>query len=264
MTRPRPTRSPWRITLAVWHALLLREAVARMFGKRSALLWLMVEPLAFIGFMVFVFTVLRARVVGGMDVTLWLVSGLLAFFLFRRTATQSASAVGANLALFTYRQVLPVDTVLVRAVLEGLIMLLISTLFLGGLVLWHGPLTVHDPLEAGVSLLGLWLLAVGWGLTVSVLSELVSELGNVLNLLMMPLMLVSGVVFPLAAIPYPWREWIMLNPVAHGIEGIRAGISPYYHHAPELNSGYLYGFTLVLVFLGLALQARYRNRLVAL
>lgn len=255
-------RSPWQVTLSVWHALLLREAVARMFGKRAAAAWLLLEPVAGIAFMLLVFTVLRTRYIGGMDTALWLSSGLLAFYLFRRTANQGASAVGANLALYTYRQVKPVDTVLSRCVLEGLLMLLIASLVFVGLALAGVPLQLHDPLLVMVSLTGLWLLGLGWGLAVSVATELVPETGNLLNLLLMPLMLISGAIFPLSAIPYPWREWLMWNPVAHGIEGVRAGISPYYHHVPELSMNYLLGYTLVLVFLGLVLQRRFRSRLV--
>lgn len=257
-------RSPWRITLSVWHALLLREAVARMFGRRAAVVWLFLEPVASIAFLLLIFTVLRTRFVGGMDTLLWLSSGLLAFYLFRRTANQGASAVGANLALYTYRQVKPVDTVLTRCVLEGVLMLVIATLVFSALALLGVPLQLHDPLQVMVSLLGLWLLGVGWGLAVSVATELVPEVGNLLNLLMMPLMLISGAIFPLSAIPYPWREWLMFNPVAHGIEGVRAGISAYYHHVPELSLSYLLGFALVLVFLGLVLQRRFRSRLVSL
>lgn len=257
-------RSPLQVTLSVWHALLLREAVARMFGKRAAAAWLLLEPVAGIAFMLLVFTVLRTRFIGGMDTALWLSSGLLAFYLFRRTANQGASAVGANLALYTYRQVKPVDTVLSRCVLEGLLMLLIASLVFAGLALAGVPLQLHDPLLVMVSLTGLWLLGLGWGLAVSVATELVPETGNLLSLLLMPLMLISGAIFPLAAIPYPWREWLMWNPVAHGIEGVRAGISPYYHHVPELSMNYLLGCTLVLVFLGLVLQRRFRSRLVSL
>lgn len=257
-------RSPWQVTLSVWHALLLREAVARMFGKRAAAAWLLLEPVAGIAFMLLVFTVLRTRYIGGMDTALWLSSGLLAFYLFRRTANQGASAVGANLALYTYRQVKPVDTVLSRCVLEGLLMLLIASLVFVGLALAGVPLQLHDPLLVMVSLTGLWLLGLGWGLAVSVATELVPETGNLLNLLLMPLMLISGAIFPLSAIPYPWREWLMWNPVAHGIEGVRAGISPYYHHVPELSMNYLLGYTLILVFLGLVLQRRFRSRLVSL
>lgn len=258
------TRSPWRITWSVWHALLLREAVARMFGKRAAALWLLLEPVAGIAFMLLIFTVLRTRNIGGMDTALWLSSGLLSYYLFRRTAGQCASAVGANLALYTYRQVKPVDTVLSRGLLEGVLMLLVSVVVFCGLALVGVPLQLHDPLGVMTSLLGLWLLGVGWGLAASVATELVPEAGNLLNLVLMPLMLISGAIFPLSAIPHPWREWLMWNPVAHGIEGVRAGLSGYYHHVPELNTAYLQGFALVLLFLGFALQRRFSSRLVSL
>jgi capsular polysaccharide transport system permease protein len=258
------TRSSLQITASVWHALLLREAVARLFGRRWAAVWLLVEPLAGIGFLLAVYSILRARHVGGMDTLLWLSSGLLAFYLFRRTAAQGAAGIGANLALYTYRQVHPVDTIITRCFLEGLINLLIAVGVMVGLALVDIPLVADDPLLIIQSLLGLWLLGVGWGLCASVVTELVPELGNLLNLLLMPLMLISGVIFPLAAVPYPWREWMMFNPLAHGIEGVRAGISPFYHHAAELSPAYLYGWVLALVFLGLALQLRFRHRLVSL
>lgn len=257
-------RSNWQVTWAVWRALLLREAVSRLFGRRAALFWLLLEPMAHIAFFVFIFTVLRMRHVGGMDTALWLIVGFLAFFLFRRTAIQGQGAVGANRALYTYRQVKPVDGVLVRSLLEGLLMLLVGTLVLAGAGLWGVPLQLHDPLTVASALLGLWLLGVAWGLMASVAVELVPELGNLLSMLMMPLMILSGVIFPLSAIPPPWREWVMLNPIAHGIEGVRAGIAPYYHAVPELNLAYLHGYTLVALFLGLALQIRYQRKLLAL
>jgi capsular polysaccharide transport system permease protein len=255
-------RSALRVTLDVWHALLLREAVSRMFARRSALAWLLIEPSAYIGLMVLLFLALRTRVVGGIDVGLWLASGLLAYFLFRRTATQGAAAIGANRALFTYRQVLPVDTILTRCILEAVLMLLVSAILVVALAVLGVRFTLDEPLLLIASLFGLWLTAVGWGLCVSVANELVPEVGNVLGMLMMPLMLVSGAVFPLAAVPTHWRDYLMLNPVAHGVEGVRAGLSGIYHHAPELSMGYLFEAALVLVFLGLALQVRLRFKLV--
>ncbi|WP_332813513.1 ABC transporter permease [Ramlibacter sp.] len=257
-------RSAWRITLAAWHALLLREAVARLFSRRGAFAWLLLEPAAHIGFMLLVFGLLRTRVIGGMDVVFWLAAGMLAFFLFKRTASQGSAAIGANLALFTYRQVRPADTVLVRCVLEGFLMALLAVLMIGTLALLGTPMTLHAPLEVLASVAGIWLLAVGWSLVVSVASELAPELANILDMLMTPLMLVSGVVFPLAAIPYPWREWLMLNPLAHGIEGLRSSLSNYYHDAPGLSLAYLLGSALFLIFFGLALHVRFRNRLLAL
>jgi capsular polysaccharide transport system permease protein len=37
-------RSPASITWAVWKALFLREAVARLFAGRAAWAWILVEP----------------------------------------------------------------------------------------------------------------------------------------------------------------------------------------------------------------------------
>jgi capsular polysaccharide transport system permease protein len=261
---PSPSRAPWRITLQVCNALLLREAVARMFARRGALAWLVLEPVAHIAVMVFVLAVLRVRHVGGIDTVLWLITGMLAFFLFRRVATQGAAAIGANLALFTYRQVKPVDTVIVRCVLEALLMTLVAAAVVGVAAFAGVPLHAHDPLTVIAAAAGLWLLALGYALSVSVANELMPEIGNVAEMLLVPLYLASGVIFPMSAIPYPYREWALLNPVAHGVEAARAGLAPYYHVAPELDLGYLFAWALVLMFLGLALQVRHRRRLGAL
>jgi capsular polysaccharide transport system permease protein len=256
-------RPAWRVTLDVWHALLLREAVGRISRRRAALAWLLIEPAAYIGCTVLLFAALRTRVVGGIDVALWLAAGLLAYFLFRRTATQGAAAIGANRGLFTYRQVQPVDTILTRCVLEAVLMLFVSAILVVALLMLGVRFPLDEPWLVLLSAAGLWLTALGWGLSVSVANVLVPEAGNVLGMLMLPMMVLSGAVFPLTAVPVSWSDWLMLNPVAHGVEVVRAGLSAMYHHAPELSIGYLFGFALALVFLGLALQVRFRFRLVA-
>jgi capsular polysaccharide transport system permease protein len=264
VSQPRPvSRNALQITLAVWKALLLRESLARLFGRRAAWAWLLLEPLFHIGFMVLVFTVIRVRNVGGIETALWLVLGFMGFFMFRRSGTQGANAIGANRSLFAYRQVKPVDTVLVRCALEGLLMLCILLLVLTIAGLWGLPVWPHDPLAAIQYVLGLWCLGVGFALVVSVAQTLVDELGNVVDMAMMPMYLLSGVMFPLAAVPYPYREWLLLNPVAHGLEGLRLAFAPHYHAVPELSMAYLYAFALAVVFMGLALHVRYQNRLVA-
>jgi capsular polysaccharide transport system permease protein len=89
----------------------------------------------------------------------------------------------------------------------------------------------------------------------------VPEVGRLVNFVMMPLYLISGVMLPLSAVPLPYRDWLMFNPVAHGLEAARLGFSPYYHAVPELSISYIYGFALVSIFLGLALHRRFALRL---
>jgi capsular polysaccharide transport system permease protein len=250
------------IALSVWKALFLREALSRLFSGRATWFWLLAEPVFHVTYMLVIFTIIRVRTVGGIDTTVWLMTGMLAFFMFRRTGTQVMNAISANQALFTYRQVKPVDTLLVRGGLEGILMIVVASILLAGAALLGHSVAPADPLAVIEAFLGLWLVGMGFGLVSSVASELVPELGRIINFVMMPLYMVSGVIFPLSAVPPPYRDWLLLNPVAHGLEAVRLGFAPHYHAVPELSIAYIYGFALVSIFLGLALHRRFALRLV--
>lgn len=250
------------ITLSVWRALFLREALARLFSGRATWFWLVAEPVFSVAIMLFIFTVILVRTVGGIDTMLWLMVGMLGFFMFRRTGTQAQNAISANRTLFTYRQVLPVDTALVRAALEALLMVAVAGVLLIGAALLGHSVVPANPLAVLEAFLGLWLAGLGFGLVTSVVIELVPELGKVLKLVMAPLMILSGVMIPISAVPQPYQGWLMLNPVAHGLEAARLGFAPYYHAVPELSVAYLYAFALVCIFFGLALYRRFATKLV--
>lgn len=249
------------VTLSVWKALFLREAVHRLFSSRAAWLWLLLEPVVHIVFLVFIFSVIRMRAVGGIDTPIWLMVGLLTFFMFKRTALQCMNAVGSNQALFAYRQVKPVDTVLVRAGLEGFLMLLVAVLLFSGAALVGLDIVPVDPLAVLEAFFGMWLLGVGFGLMTSVASELVAEVGKIIALAITPLYFLSGVIFPILVVPPPYRDWLMLNPLAHGLEAARLGFAPYYQAVPDTSVAYLYGCAMLAIFLGLALHVRYAPKL---
>jgi capsular polysaccharide transport system permease protein len=257
-----PVRTPLSITLSVWKALFLREALSRLFSGRATWFWLLAEPVFHVAYLMVIFAVIRVNAVGGIDTALWIMVGLLAFFMFNRTGTQVMNGISANQALFAYRQVKPIDTVLVRGVLEGFLMTIIAAVLLAGSALLGHSVIPADPLAVFVAFLGLWLVGVGFGLMTSVATELVPELGRTIKLMTMPLYMISGVIFPIAMVPQPYRDWLLLNPVAHGLEAARLGFVPNYHAVPELSVAYLWGFAVVGVFLGLALHRRFALRLV--
>lgn len=253
-------RSPAVVTFSVWQALFLREAVQRLFGSRAAWVWLLLEPIIHIAFLMLLYSTLRQRIVGGIDTHLWIMVGLLAFFVFMRTA-HAMHAVGSNRALFSYRQVKPADTVLARAALEGILLVVIAAVVFASAGLAGLEVTPADPLAVLEAAFGLWLLGLGFALAVSVAKDLVPELGRVIGLVMQPLYITSGVILPLSAIPSPYREWLMFNPVAHGLEAARLAYAPYYQAVPDTSVGYLYICALVLCFFGLALHVRFATRL---
>jgi capsular polysaccharide transport system permease protein len=256
------TRSASQITWAVWKALFLREVLTRVSSGRAAWFWLLGEPVFHVSYVVTIFTVVRVRQVGGVDVAVWIMIGMLGFFSFRRTGTQVRNAISANRSLFTYRQVKPIDAALVRGGLEGFLMVLITLVLLASMGLLGHDILPADPLAVTIAFGALWLLGLGFGLIASVAGHLVPEIDRMLSFVMMPLYLVSGVIFPISSVPLPFREWLMLNPVAHGLEAVRLGFAPYYHAVPELSVSYLYACALACLFLGLALQRRFALRLV--
>jgi capsular polysaccharide transport system permease protein len=255
-------RTPTSITLAVWKALFLREAINRLRTGRAAWLWLLLEPVIYIVSLMIIFTVIRMHAVGGIDSAVWVMVGMLAFFMFNRTATRSMNAITANRALFTYRQVKPVDTVLVRVSLEGFLMILVTIILFSGAGLFGLAINPVDPLVVLEAFFGLWIVGAAFGLIASVAIELIPEAAKVIEFTSKPVYFLSGAIFPIAMVPPQYREWLLLNPVAHGLEAARLGFAPHYHAVPELSITYLYGFGLTALFLGFALHHRFARKLI--
>ena len=255
-------RQPTMITLSTWKALFLREAVSRLSAGRAAWLWLLLEPVLHVTYILVIYTAIRVHSVGGIDTAVWVMVGMLAFFMFRRTAAQVMNGINANRALFTYRQVKPVDSVLVRAGLEGFLMILVSIILFSGAALFGLDIIPADPLAVLEAFLGLWMIGLGFGLATSVAIELVPELGKLISFILRPLYLISGVLLPIGTIPQPYRDYLLLNPIVHGLEAVRLGFAPHYHAVTELSIPYVYGFAIAIIFLGLALHNRFATRLV--
>ena len=256
-------RSPASITWAVWKALFLREAVARLFAGRAAWMWILVEPVVHMGYLYLLFGFVLQRLISSIDGGMFILTGVLGFFMAQNTAMRSKEAINANTALFTYRQVLPVDTVLVRAAVEAVLLMISALFLLTGLGLLGSRIVPHDFLLVMVALTALWLSGLGLGLMMSVANELIPEVGKVTGMLFRPLYFLSGIMYPVSAIPPPYRDWLLLNPFVHGIETLRNGFFPQYHVVVGVSLSYLLGFALVTVCLGLALHVRFGGRLVA-
>jgi capsular polysaccharide transport system permease protein len=255
-------RNAFAVTWSVWKALLLREAVSRLFYRRAAWAWVLAEPLVHIAFLSVISIVIRQRTVSGIDVVLWLMAGVFSFFMFRRPAVEGTDAIGDNSSLFAYRQVKPIDTVIVRCILEAVLLLSVALFAFFGAALFGVVFRFDAPLLVFGGVFGLWLLGLGWALVMSVPAEMVTELGKVVDAMIRPLYLMSGVIFPLAIVPYPFRDWLLYNPIVHGLEAVRLGFSSYYHAIPELSLSYLYAWALVLIFFGLVVQVRFARRVI--
>lgn len=248
--------------MSVWKALVLREALARLFSRRAAWFWLLLEPIAHIAFLMLLFSTVRVRHVGGIDTPLWIMIGLCTFFFFTRAERQASNAISANKALFAYRQVKPVDSVLARCVLEGAIMTVVSVLIFALAGLAGLGVLPADALQLLGAVVAMWLIGAGFGMLSCVAEELTPELGRLLGMLNRPLYLASGLIFPIGSLPPAYRDWLMLNPLAHGLEVARLSFTPFYHAVPGTSLAYLWLWAGGLLLVGLLLQVGFAKRLV--
>lgn len=257
-------RSPWQITWSVWHAMFMREVLARTMQNRFSWFWMLAEPIAYVVIMVGVRELLgRTRFVIGADFIPWLIVGLTSFFLWREGVTRSLGAVNANHGLFAYRQVKPVDPVLIRNVLEGLLKTVVFIILIVGATLMGHDVIPADPLGVVTNWLALWMLGLGAGLIVSVGATMFPAVEMGVRLSMLPMFLLSGVILPLHMMPHDVQQVLLYNPVLHGVESLRLCFFDGYRTLAGVDAYYVWTWNLVLMSLGLALHLKFANRLKA-
>ncbi|MEY4769131.1 MAG: hypothetical protein RL637_1770 [Pseudomonadota bacterium] len=256
----RPRRSAWTVTLQTWEALFLREAQNRLSGGKESL-WILLDPIWNMSILLFVFTVIRGRVVIGMDITIWIMTGILTYALFKGTMMQGMNAITPNRGLFIYRQIKPMDLILIRGFMEAFLTIIITLILFSGAGLLRLPIIPTDPLTILLSGFSLWAIGLGAAMTTTIATHFIPGMGKIITFLMMPLYVTSGVIFPVATLPLPYREWILINPMLHGVESARQAFSPYYHGVYGINLAYPYTIALIFIFLGLGLQRRFGQHL---
>jgi capsular polysaccharide transport system permease protein len=128
---PPAKRSAWEVQRAVLFALVLREMKARVGGQWIGAVWTLIEPLTHVMILVTILGFISGRVLADIEYPVFLVTGLLPFFLFQHLAMRLMDGIESNRGLFSYRQVKPLDTLLSRACVEALMNLLVYAFTLG-------------------------------------------------------------------------------------------------------------------------------------
>ncbi|WP_341887611.1 ABC transporter permease [Variovorax sp. YR752] len=243
-------------------ALVIRELRARVQGRWLGLMWMLFEPLAHVLLILTIFGFRQHAVSLNIELPVFLVTGLLPFFIFRNLARRLSNSITSNRNLFSYRQVLPIDALVARAAVE---IGLYSAVYVAALTLlgWLGYHWVpRAPLELIAVSVVLLLLGIGLGLVFSVLVHRRPRVGTVVNLLFYPLYLLSGVIFPVHGLPLAVREWLLWNPVLHLIELSRFFFIPHYAVLPGTSFVYPAAFALVVAALAMSMYRVYRFQFV--
>jgi capsular polysaccharide transport system permease protein len=256
-------RTAWEIQRAVVFALFVRELKTRFGGQWLGVFWVLLEPMAHLAFFIAVFSFIRKSQVSGIDLPLFLITGLIPFLLFRNLVSHVMGAIDSNQGLFAYRQVKPMDAILSRIMLETSIYVVVYAVFVG-IFGWLGSqwLPAH-PFELILHTIQLVITGAALGLIFAILTDDVPRLRTFVRISMMPLYFISGIVYPVRALPPEILPWVLWNPALHIVELFRGYFFVQYALIPEISAIYVSVFMLVIVAMAMSLYRVRRQRLTA-
>ena len=247
-------RSGLEVQQAVIRALFMREIKTR-FGKyRLGYLWAVLEPAAHLMVMVGIFGYVMHKTMPDISFPVFLINGIIPFFIFSNITNRSISAIEANQGLFNYRPVKPIDTLISRAALEIFIYIFVFILLMTVLAMIGEVFTLENILLLALAWFFLFIFSCGVGLIFMVVSNAFPETEKFLPIMIKPLYFISCVMFPLHSVPEDYWGYLLWNPIVHVIELSREFVVPgYITGATSLN--YLGLCSIVSLFIGLCLYS---------
>ena len=107
-------------------ALFLRELKTRFGETRLGYFWVFFEPMIHVTMLIFIFTFIKSRMIPNVPFELFLITGIVPFFLLRNIVYSVMDGAKANKSLFFYKPVTPMHVYLSRVLLE---IFIYSTIF---------------------------------------------------------------------------------------------------------------------------------------
>ena len=242
-------------------ALVYRELKTRVSTARFGLIGVFIEPIGQICIFLILYALLRGRL-SQLDIILFLGTGILLFTLFSDIGIRSANAMLANEALFFYRRVKPIDTVIARTIVESGLYAIVYICIIFAAFLIREEIIMQDISLLISSYIGLVIFSLGLGIVLMVSAHIYPIVLQLIPLMLRPLYFISGIFISLNNVPQWLRPYVSWNPIFQAIELSRHAFSSnYIIDRDEVSLLYLWQCALVSIFIGLWIYSVNERRL---
>ena len=239
----------------VLSALQYRELKTRISNVKFGFIGLILQPTGVLILFLIIFGIIRQRGVGDLDpkfAPIFLLCGIINYTLFFETVIRSLNSIQANQALFFYRQVKPIDTILSRSYVETMIFGIIYILLVIGIFLVFETFYLDSLPALLISYLLLAITSFASGTFLMIAAHRYEIIRTLVIFLQRPAFLLSGVFFSINDIPARVRPWLSWNPILQAIEISRKAFNKnYYLDSNIVSIKYLFSFSLVSCALAL-------------
>ncbi|MBK1973339.1 ABC transporter permease [Campylobacter sp. TTU-622] len=255
--------------LNVIYALFFRELKTRFGANRHlGYIWVVGEPMSVILIVTIIGTIIREYhhqvMPEGISIFMFLISGIMPFFMFRSIANQLMNGVGANLALFAYKPVKPIHVFIARTLLEFCIyfVIFIVVLFFAG---WFFHLNVLPRHLLDIIFCIFLLMCSGFalGICFAIIHHFFEPLRTLLAYFSIVFYWTSGIILPTWLMPKPLLEIFYYNPLLHIMELLRYNFFDNYPLYEDCNYAYPVFCIAIVLFIGLFFYYYNRQALVA-
>ncbi len=250
--------------LSVIYALFFRELKTR-FGANKYLgyIWVVGEPMSVVLTITTIVTIIREYhhqvMPDGISIFMFLISGIVPYFMFRSIITQLMNGIGANLPLFAYKPVKPIHVFIARSLLEFCIYFAIFVIVLF-LYAWffNSSSIPNNLIEVMFSIFLLLCSGFSLGLCFAIIWHFFEPLRTLLNYFSIVFYWSSGVIFPTWLMPRTLLDIFYYNPLLHIMELLRYNFFDHYPLQDEYS--YIYPLCCIAVVLFIGLFVYYYNR----
>ncbi|MCP4748910.1 MAG: ABC transporter permease [Desulfobacteraceae bacterium] len=256
------TRTCWQIQKAVVNALFLRELKTRFGSQKFGYFWAIMEPAAIIAVFWVMFGLSLRKTLPGIDYPMFLMTGMLPWQLFANITNRSMAAFEANRGLFNYRQVKPIDPLIARVFVEGLVYFTVFLLFMSLGKFLGFDAAIDDIFGLSLILAQLLFFSFSFGLLCAVIGTFSENYTKIIKIMLRPLFFSSGIFFTVATVPDKYKWLLLWNPILHFMELIRT----YYFAAFQTQDAsriYTIFWTVGVSILALWLYSKLKNKIIA-
>lgn len=240
----------------VW-ALFLRDLKDKIFD--TGLLVLFSPLLIQLGIQLFIYYVLKRQTIMGMNKVLFIITGYLPFLLFEKIMLESSMIFSMIKDSLSIKQIRVFDAIIATAFTWFIITItiLFVSLFFVYFIL-DTPFIIYDLGAIICSFVICFFMALGFGMCFTVVGAYMKSPVLVVFIFSKSIYFASGIFFPISAVPYGIRQYLLLNPLLHIVE-----LDRYAFIATNLRDGanfeYPLFWTLVSLFIGFAVYLNFKD-----
>lgn len=204
--------------------MVIRDIKQRYTGSALGLLWFFIQPISMILIYTFVFSfVLKAKLgpeFGGLNFSVWLVSGLVPWMFFNEVIVRSTGSLIDNASLIK-KTIFNTKWTVFSYLLSGLFSFIVFNLVvILLLIIFKVPITWNITLIFPYAIV-LSIFMFGMSLALSALNVYLRDINQFLSVFLNVWFYLTPIVYPINIIPTQYRFFIEINPLYHFINNFR-------------------------------------------